>query len=62
LENPELLSLEVMTPEMFRKALNLYFEALDLYNIVLAWRFLQPRESVKRLLSGGSRISIKPLA
>jgi len=51
-----------MAPEMFRKALNLYFEALDLYNIVLAWRFLQPRESVKRLLSGGSRISIKPLA
>ena len=50
LNNPALLSLEVKDPEMFRKALSLYFETLDLYYTVLAWRFLRLRKNVKNVI------------
>lgn len=50
LNNPALLSLEVKDPAMFKKALSLYFETLDLYYTVLAWRFLRLRKNVKNVI------------
>ncbi|MCD6095429.1 MAG: hypothetical protein J7J99_02545 [Thermoprotei archaeon] len=50
LNNPALLSLEVKDRDMFRKALKLYFETLDLYYTVLAWRFPQLRENVRSII------------
>lgn len=50
LKAPELLSLEAMNKELFKKSLNLYFETLDLYYAVLAWRFPRLRENIKRVV------------
>ena len=50
LKNPELLLLEVMNPKMFRKALDLYFETLDLYYTVLTWRFPQLRGNIRKMI------------
>ena len=47
LESLELLSLEVINPELFKKSVNLYFATLDLYYATLAWRFPTLREAIK---------------
>jgi len=50
LDNPELLLLEVMDPKLFKKSLDLYFETLDLYYTVLAWRFPQLKENIRKVV------------
>lgn len=49
-KKPEMLSLEVLDPELLRKSLNLYLDTLDLYYTVLAWKFPELRENVRRVV------------
>lgn len=50
LNDPELLLIEKSNDDLFKKSLNLYFETLDFFYSVLAWRFPSLGEKIKEMI------------
>jgi len=46
IDDPEMILIEKLNDDLFRKSLSFYFDTLDFFYAVLAWRFRYLRPSL----------------